>query len=39
LGTGNSPWYPCMRLFRQAQDGDWTGVFADMETVLKETLA
>ena len=31
LGRGDSPWYPSMRLFRQKTDGDWAGVFADME--------
>lgn len=39
LGRDDSPWYPDMRLFRQAQGGDWAGVFADMEAVLKEMLA
>ena len=32
LGRGDSPWYPSMRLFRQKADGDWAGVFADMES-------
>jgi hypothetical protein len=32
LGRGDSPWYPGMRLFRQKTDGDWVGVFADMES-------
>jgi Flp pilus assembly protein TadD len=30
LGRGDSPWYPTMRLFRQAVDGDWGPVFAAM---------
>ncbi len=30
LGRTGSPWYPTMRLFRQHERGDWTGVFADM---------
>ena len=30
----DSPWYPCMRLFRQQSPGDWTGVFAEMEQAL-----
>ena len=38
LGRDDSPWYPDMRLFRQAQGGDWAGVFANMEAVLKEKL-
>lgn len=32
LGRGDSPWYSSMRLFRQSKDGDWTGVFAEMES-------
>ncbi len=35
----DSPWYPTMRLFRQSQPGDWTGVFVEMEAVLRFTLA
>src|SRR5204862_4200969 len=27
LGREDSPWYPTMRLFRQTERGDWTGVF------------
>ncbi len=27
LDREDSPWYPSMRLFRQTQAGDWTGVF------------
>jgi hypothetical protein len=30
----DSPWYPTMRLFRQATDGDWAPVFAEMARVL-----
>jgi tetratricopeptide (TPR) repeat protein len=29
-------WYPSMRLFRQRQLGDWTGVFAEMAASLGE---
>jgi tetratricopeptide (TPR) repeat protein len=32
LQTRESPWYPSMRLFRQKIDGDWAGVFAEMES-------
>ena len=27
LGRDDSPWYPSMRLFRQAEAGNWRGVF------------
>ena len=27
LERDDSPWYPTMRLFRQAHQGDWDGVF------------
>jgi Flp pilus assembly protein TadD len=30
----DSPWYPTMRLFRQKQRGDWSGVFAAMAARL-----
>jgi uncharacterized protein (TIGR03032 family) len=34
--TGEStPWYPTMRLFRQLQPGDWTGVMAQLAQSLK----
>lgn len=29
------PWYPTMRLFRQARPGDWDAVFADLDKALK----
>jgi ADP-heptose:LPS heptosyltransferase len=35
LDRSDSPWYPTMRLFRQKQRGDWSGVFAQMETELR----
>jgi hypothetical protein len=38
LGTQHSPWYPGMRLFRQASRGDWGPVFAAMEAELKAIL-
>jgi hypothetical protein len=31
----DSPWYPGMRLFRQATRGDWDSVFAAMEARLR----
>jgi ADP-heptose:LPS heptosyltransferase len=30
----DTPWYPNMRLFRQASAGDWDGVFARMAKEL-----
>jgi tetratricopeptide (TPR) repeat protein len=39
LGTNASPWYPGMTLFRQAQDGDWGGVFASMQARLQTRMA
>jgi hypothetical protein len=32
LGRDDSPWYSSMRLFRQTREGDWAGVFAEMES-------
>jgi hypothetical protein len=32
LGRSDSPWYPSMRLFRQKMDGDWAGVFAEIQS-------
>ena len=34
LGRADSPWYPSLRLFRQAAPNDWASVFAAMETAL-----
>ena len=34
LERDDSPWYPTMRLFRQASRGDWDGVFARVEAAL-----
>ncbi len=33
-----TPWYPKTRLYRQAQPGDWSGVFADMTVALSDLL-
>ena len=35
LGRDDSPWYPTMRLYRQAVDGDWQSVFSKMERDLR----
>jgi hypothetical protein len=36
----DTPWYPTMRLFRQAHAGDWAGVIADVtQSVAARTLA
>jgi Tfp pilus assembly protein PilF len=34
----DSPWYPTMRLFRQQVDGNWAGVFAQMQVELAKKL-
>jgi hypothetical protein len=39
LGRSDSPWYPCLRLFRQKMPGEWAPVFAQMESTLRERLA
>ena len=31
LNRDDSPWYPTMRLFRQKLDGDWKGLFSEIE--------
>jgi tetratricopeptide (TPR) repeat protein len=38
LDREDCPWYPNMRLFRQDLPGDWPGVFARMESALRERL-
>ncbi len=35
----DSPWYPTMRLFRQAMDGDWERTIASMTDQLRELAA
>jgi len=39
LERNDSPWYPSMRLFRQATPGDWHGVFARMKAALAQAMA
>ena len=34
-GRDDTPWYPTMRLFRQAAPGDWDGVFHRMADELR----
>ena len=34
LDRSDSPWYPTMRLFRQAKPGDWQTVFAQVKAAL-----
>jgi hypothetical protein len=38
LEREDSPWYPSMRLFRQAQRGDWEGVFARIADELRRRI-
>jgi hypothetical protein len=38
LGREDSPWYPTMRLFRQASPGDWDGVFARIAAAVEGRL-
>ena len=33
-----TPWYPTARLFRQQQDGDWSGPVAEMRCALEEEI-
>jgi hypothetical protein len=39
LDRSDSPWYPSVRLFRQGAQGDWPGVFAEIETALAAEVA
>lgn len=38
IGGASSPWYPSLRLFRQAASGDWSPVMAQILAALAETL-
>jgi len=39
LNREDSPWYPTLRLFRQAQPGDWPGVIHRLELELRSLVA
>ena len=36
IGRPNTPWYPRMRLFRQANPGDWESVMSNISKELKK---
>jgi tetratricopeptide (TPR) repeat protein len=38
LEREDSPWYPSMRLFRQARRGDWEGIFTRMADELRRKI-
>ncbi|HLY06405.1 MAG TPA: tetratricopeptide repeat-containing glycosyltransferase family protein, partial [Rhizomicrobium sp.] len=38
LDRSDSPWYPTMKLFRQERPGDWSEVFAAIESGLRARL-
>ena len=35
----DSPWYPSLRLFRQASFGDWPGVFSRLTAALENMIS
>jgi ADP-heptose:LPS heptosyltransferase len=39
VGREDSPWYPTVRVFRQAKLNDWEGVFRRMARELSERVA
>jgi ADP-heptose:LPS heptosyltransferase len=39
LDRRDSPWYPSMRLFRQAAPGNWESMFDEVASELRELLA
>ena len=39
LDRADTPWYPTMRLFRQPEPNDWTGVFREVRRDLEALLA
>ena len=39
LGRDTTPWYPSMRLFRQARPGDWNGTLERVADALKQLAA
>ena len=39
LDRSDSPWYPTMRLFRQAKQSDWQSVFAQVKAALTDRRA
>jgi tetratricopeptide (TPR) repeat protein len=39
LDRSDSPWYPTLRLFRQASHNNWASAFAEIESRLIETLS
>ena len=36
LEREDTPWYPSMRLFRQSETGDWSGIFAQVRLELEQ---
>jgi hypothetical protein len=36
LDRQDNPWYPAMRLFRQKNNHDWKGLFAEIRAALQQ---